>query len=166
MTVLRTILNILYVLDCVALTVIVLMQEGKSEGLGALAGSNSDTYWGQNKARSKEGKMERFTRIAKLLAILVSLAYGYYFVSSVYLLAVGRMRLEALLPGLLLTAFVIGILFLSFRVIFSLRRDCSPFTLANARRLRGIGLLLIVYELLQSALSSVMTASRVSSLTT
>ena len=74
-----------------------------------------------------KARMERFTRIAKLLAILVSLAYGYYFVSSVYLLAVGRMRLEALLPGLLLTAFVIGILFLSFRVIFSLRRDCSPF---------------------------------------
>ena len=113
-----------------------------------------------------KARMERFTRIAKLLAILVSLAYGYYFVSSVYLLAVGRMRLEALLPGLLLTAFVIGILFLSFRVIFSLRRDCSPFTLANARRLRGIGLLLIVYDLLQSALSSVMTASMAKALST
>ena len=57
-----------------------------------------------------KARMERFTRIAKLLAILVSLAYGYYFVSSVYLLAVGRMRLEALLPGLLLTIICLRII--------------------------------------------------------
>ena len=104
-------------------------------------------------------RLERFIRIAKLLAILVSLAYGYYLVSSIYLLALGRMQLEALLPGLLLTVFAIGILLLAFRLIFSLRSGCSPFTTANARRLRGIGLLLIAYELLQSALSSVTTAS-------
>lgn len=37
MQILRTILTILFVIDCIALTVVVLMQEGKSQGLGAIA---------------------------------------------------------------------------------------------------------------------------------
>ena len=51
MQILRTILTILFVIDCIALTVVVLMQEGKSQGLGAIAGA-ADTYWGKNKGRS------------------------------------------------------------------------------------------------------------------
>ena len=43
MQILRTILTILFVIDCIALTVVVLMQEGKSQGLGAIAGA-ADTY--------------------------------------------------------------------------------------------------------------------------
>ena len=52
MQILRTILTILFVIDCIALTVVVLMQEGKSQGLGAIAGA-ADTYWGKNKGRSR-----------------------------------------------------------------------------------------------------------------
>ena len=73
MAVLHTILTIIFILICIALAVLVLMQEGKSEGLGAIAGSNSDTYWGQNKARSKEGKMERFTRILAVLFFVIAI---------------------------------------------------------------------------------------------
>ena len=39
MEILRTVINILFILDCIALTVIVLMQEGKSAGLGAMEGA-------------------------------------------------------------------------------------------------------------------------------
>ena len=53
MQILRTILTILFVIDCIALTVVVLMQEGKSQGLGAIAGA-ADTYWGKNKGRSMD----------------------------------------------------------------------------------------------------------------
>ena len=49
MEILRTILTVIYVIDCIALTVVVLMQEGKQQGLGAIAGI-SDTYWGRNKS--------------------------------------------------------------------------------------------------------------------
>ncbi len=65
MGVLRTILTIIFILVCVALTVIVLMQEGKSEGLGAISGA-AETYWGKNKGRSMEGKL---VKITKLLAV-------------------------------------------------------------------------------------------------
>lgn len=80
MTVLHTILTILFVIDCVALAVLVLLQEGKSEGLGALAGgNNSDTYWGQNKARSKEGRMERITRILAALFFILAIVLNLKF---------------------------------------------------------------------------------------
>ena len=60
MGVLLWILTIAIILISVALTVIILMQEGKSQGLGAIAGT-SDTYWGKNKGRSMEGFLVKFT---------------------------------------------------------------------------------------------------------
>ena len=60
MGVLRWILTIAIILISVVLTVIILMQEGKSQGLGAIAGT-SDTYWGKNRGRSMEGFLVKFT---------------------------------------------------------------------------------------------------------
>ena len=62
MQILRTILTILFVIDCIALTVVVLMQEGKSQGLGAIAGA-ADTYWVKNKGRSMEGGLVKATTV-------------------------------------------------------------------------------------------------------
>ena len=42
---LKIILTIVFVLICIALTVIVLLQEGKSQGLGAIGGM-AESYWG------------------------------------------------------------------------------------------------------------------------
>ncbi len=71
MAVLKTILTIVLVLICIALTVIILMQEGKSAGLGALAGS-SDSYWSKNKGRSMEGVLVKATRVMVILFIVIS----------------------------------------------------------------------------------------------
>ena len=60
MEILRTILTVIYVIDCIALTVVVLMQEGKSQGLGSISGM-ADTYWGKNKGRSMEGALVKIT---------------------------------------------------------------------------------------------------------
>ena len=56
MAILKTILTVVFILICLALTVIILLQEGKSAGLGAIAGA-ADTYWGRNKGRSMEGRL-------------------------------------------------------------------------------------------------------------
>ena len=71
MAVLKTILTIVLVLICIALTVIILMQEGKSAGLGALAGS-SDSYWSKNKGRSMEGVLVKITKVLVVLFIVIS----------------------------------------------------------------------------------------------
>ena len=60
MAVLRTILTGIFVIICIALTVLVLMQEGKSQGLGSISGM-ADTYWGKNKGRSMEGALVKIT---------------------------------------------------------------------------------------------------------
>lgn len=60
MEVLRIVLTLIYILICVALVVLVLMQEGKSAGLGAISGA-AETYWGKNKGRSMEGKLVKIT---------------------------------------------------------------------------------------------------------
>ena len=54
---LKTILSVIFVLICLALTVIVLLQEGKSQGLGAIGGM-AESYWGKNKGRSMEGTLK------------------------------------------------------------------------------------------------------------
>ena len=71
MQILRTILTILFVIDCIALTVVVLMQEGKSQGLGAIAGA-ADTYWGKNKGRSMEGGLVKATTVMGVLFFVLA----------------------------------------------------------------------------------------------
>ena len=48
MHIVKIILSIIFIIDCIALTVVVLMQEGKQQGLGSIAGA-AETYWGKNK---------------------------------------------------------------------------------------------------------------------
>ena len=67
----RIILTILFILVCIALTVLVLMQEGKSEGLGAISGA-AETYWGKNKGRSMEGMLVKLTKICAILFIVLA----------------------------------------------------------------------------------------------
>lgn len=71
MAALKVILTILYALICIALIVVVIMQEGKQAGLGAISGM-AETYWGKNKSRSIEGKLEMATKILGALFILLS----------------------------------------------------------------------------------------------
>ena len=56
-----TLLTIIFALICIALTVIVLAQEGKDAGLGTIGGIG-ESYWGKNKARSMEGNLVKITR--------------------------------------------------------------------------------------------------------
>ncbi len=71
MGVLRIIMTVIFILDCIGLTIIVLLQEGKSAGLGTIAGA-AETYWGKNKGRSMEGTMVRVTRIMAILFMVLA----------------------------------------------------------------------------------------------
>ena len=71
MTVLNTILTTVFIILSIVITVIILMQEGKSAGLGAIAGA-ADTYWGKNKGRSMEGRLVTGTKILVALFIIIA----------------------------------------------------------------------------------------------
>ena len=72
MSTLRLITTIVYIIVCVLLVIVVLMQEGKNSGLGALSGS-ADTYWTRNKGRSAEGILVKITRVASVIFVVLSL---------------------------------------------------------------------------------------------
>lgn len=57
---LRIVLTVIFIIVCIALVILVLMQEGKTAGLGAVSGA-AETYWGKNKGRSMESKLVKIT---------------------------------------------------------------------------------------------------------
>lgn len=69
---LRIVLTIIFILVSVVLATIVLMQEGKSAGLGVISGA-AETYWGKNKGRSIEGKLEKITKILAVVFMLMAI---------------------------------------------------------------------------------------------
>ncbi|MDE6925114.1 MAG: preprotein translocase subunit SecG [Acetatifactor sp.] len=68
---LRTFITIIFILVCIALTVLVLMQEGKSAGLGSIGGA-AETYWGKNKGRSMEGLLVKLTKVLAVLFMVIA----------------------------------------------------------------------------------------------
>jgi len=68
---LRTILTIVFIIISIALTILVLMQEGKNAGLGAVSGA-AETYWGKNKGRSMEGTLVKITKWLVILFIVLA----------------------------------------------------------------------------------------------
>ena len=74
---LSIILKILFILVCVAIVVLVLMQEGKSTGLGALNGA-AESYWGKNKSRSMEGMLAKITKYLAIGFILLAVVLNIF----------------------------------------------------------------------------------------
>lgn len=71
MNVVKIILGIIFLIDCIALTIVVLMQEGKQHSLGAIAGA-AETYWGKNKGRSMEGGLVKATTVMGILFFVLA----------------------------------------------------------------------------------------------
>ena len=80
MNVLRIIVTVLFAIDSLALAVLILMQEGKAAGLTGSISGMADTYWGKNKGRSMEGKLEKITKVLAsvffVLALLLNMSWG------------------------------------------------------------------------------------------
>ena len=72
---LENIITVIYILVCITIIVLVLMQEGKSGGLSSSIGgsSSSNSYWGKNKDRSIEGSIPRLTGIFAVVYIVLSI---------------------------------------------------------------------------------------------
>ena len=75
MAILKVILLVVFLIAALAVTVIVLCQEGKSAGLGSLSGQvgGGDSYWDKNKKYSLEGKLEKWTKISAIVFIVSAL---------------------------------------------------------------------------------------------
>ncbi|MBR5359288.1 MAG: preprotein translocase subunit SecG [Lachnospiraceae bacterium] len=69
---LRIALTVIFIIISVVLAAIVLMQEGKSAGLGAISGA-AESYWGKNKGRSMEGALVKITRFLTIAFLVIAI---------------------------------------------------------------------------------------------
>ncbi len=71
-------LTIIYIIVCIALIAIVLLQKGKNAGMsGAIDGSSSDNFYGKNKSKSRNAMLEKFTAVAAVLFIVLAVILSF-----------------------------------------------------------------------------------------
>lgn len=80
MEIIKSILMVIYVIVAVALIILSLVQSKESSGVtSTVTGSSSNNFYNQNKGRTKEGRMKRWTVILGIafavLAVVLSIFY-------------------------------------------------------------------------------------------
>ncbi len=73
--IIRIVMLILLAVISVGMIIVVLIQPSNSEGMGALGGTASDTYYEKNKGRSIEGLMKRLTIIFGITIAVISILF-------------------------------------------------------------------------------------------
>ncbi len=77
----KTALIIALLVISVILAIIVMMQEGKENGLSStISGGGSDTYWSKNKGKSKESVLRKITAVLGVLYMLLALFLSSKFI--------------------------------------------------------------------------------------
>ncbi len=69
MSALFVILSVIYILGCIGVIGLILMQKKRASGIGNLTGggNGNQTYWDKNKGRSVDGQLEKYTKIGALI---------------------------------------------------------------------------------------------------
>ena len=62
MSALQIVLSIIDILFAIAIIVLFLVQEGNDQGLGAVTGATTDSYYSKAKGRTLEEQLKRWTR--------------------------------------------------------------------------------------------------------
>ncbi|WP_194609374.1 preprotein translocase subunit SecG [Clostridium vitabionis] len=75
----KTIITVIFVIICIFLSAVILLQEGKQAGLSGSISGMAESYWGRNKSRSMEGKLEKLTKVAAFLWIVLALVLDLKF---------------------------------------------------------------------------------------
>lgn len=76
---LKTVITVIFVIICIFLSAVILLQEGKQAGLSGSISGMAESYWGRNKSRSMEGKLEKLTKIAAILWMVLALVLDLKF---------------------------------------------------------------------------------------
>lgn len=73
MTALQYVLAILTIIVSVIIILLVLLQESKQQGLSGAIGGAAETFFGKNKGRTMEAKLEKLTKVAGVLFFILAL---------------------------------------------------------------------------------------------
>lgn len=73
--IIRMILLIAMVVLSVAMVIVVMCQPSNSDGMGAISGQSSETFYSKNKAKSLQGMMKRLTIILGICLFVISILF-------------------------------------------------------------------------------------------
>ena len=80
-SILRNIITVIYIINCLVLIVICLMQSKDDEGAsGAIVGGSSSSFYEKNKGRTKEGKLKKWTIILGISFVVLTIVLGILFI--------------------------------------------------------------------------------------
>ncbi len=71
MNAIQIIVTILHIIFSLSIVVIVLLQSGKSAGLGSIAGG-AETFFGKNKGRTLDALLGKYTSVAAIAFLVTS----------------------------------------------------------------------------------------------
>lgn len=74
----KTVITILHILISLFVIVSVLAQPAKVQGLSSAISGGAETFFGKNKARTWEGKLEKLTSVAMVLFVITSVLLVYF----------------------------------------------------------------------------------------
>ena len=77
MVVVRNIVLVIYLIVCIALIIVATMQTKDNDGAsGTITGSSTNNFYEQNKGRTKQGKLKRWTITLGIVFVLLAIALG------------------------------------------------------------------------------------------
>lgn len=80
MDILKNVMTVIYVINCLVLIVVCLMQSKDDEGAsGAIVGGSSSSFYEKNKGRTREGKLKRLTIILGITFAILTIVLGILF---------------------------------------------------------------------------------------
>lgn len=74
----NTLLTVLLIIDCLVLITVVLLQEGKSNGLSGAISGGAEQLFGKQKQRGVDLILNRITIVTSVLLFLITIAIGYF----------------------------------------------------------------------------------------
>lgn len=79
--IIRNILVVIYAIVCLTLIILATIQTKDANGAsGTITGSSTNNFYEQNKGRTKEGKLKRYTIIVGVLFVILAVALSILFV--------------------------------------------------------------------------------------
>ena len=72
MSIIAWVVTIIHIIFAISIIVIVLLQSGKSAGMGAIAGG-AETFFGKNKGRTIDALLGKYTAFAAIAFLITSL---------------------------------------------------------------------------------------------
>ena len=81
MNAVKIILSVVYFIVCLILIILTLIQSKGDEGLSStITGSGSENFYEQNKGKTKEGRMRKWTIILGIVFVILTIAIGTVYV--------------------------------------------------------------------------------------